>query len=106
MNQQVAAPRPAVLFKMVKRHTDTETKNVTEAVHDTRIFVDGCHGHTDNLNELLKRGLKCIGYENLRKQDGHIKAWVDAHSGSLEHPLLKDESVITAKLKVANERKG
>lgn len=108
LNQsQIDKKVPYVEFKRVKSNTDIKNYGaVTDAVETVQVRVDGCHGHVDNLNELIKRGLKCTGSGNLVPgKHASLIAWVNTQSGNNLHPLLREPSIIDQKVKEANEQR-
>lgn len=98
---------PFVEFQRVKTNTNVKDYgDVTESVETVHVRVDGCHGHIDNLSELIKRGLKCTGSGNLvAGKHSSIIAWVNTQSGANLHPLLKSQSIVDQKVKEANEQR-
>lgn len=108
LNQsQIDRKIPYVEFKRVKYNTDIKNYGeVTEQVEVVQVRVDGCHGQVNNLNEMIKRGMKCTGSGNLVPgKHTSLIAWVDTQSGAGLHPLLKEQSVVDQRIKEASERR-
>lgn len=106
-HSQLAKNVPYVEFQHVKTNTDIKDYGkVTEAVETVQVRVDGCHGQVDNLNEMIKRGLKCVGSGNLVPgKHTSLIAWVNTQSGANLHPLLKPQSIVDQKVREANDKR-
>lgn len=91
---------PYVTFQTMKNVTPINTPKNKVILRKSTVHLDvsGSLGHIDNLNNIQKRGLVCVGSGNLQpRQHKEIIAWVGRATGSTAHPALR-ASAMDAKI--------
>ena len=97
---------PYVEFIKVKKLRENTGSELIPYKATVKIRVDGCHGHLDNLMQMIKGGMKVVGHGNLGDvKYNDVRRWVDGQTGTNLDPLLRDPSIIDERVKAANDKR-